>query len=329
MSIEIVVTGKVGVGKSTLINALVGLDVAKTGDNVTSVTKDVKRIVADKNGIHVYITDTPGLGDMDTEDDSTLHKALRLSKDVDLFLFCLDMTGRFDNDHRTKIKSITRVFGMNIWKKGLFVLTFANKVDEKRLFSKVPEWEKVLRKEMKNIVNPEVAEKIPIVPTGFKEPQLPDRPSWVSEFWIQGFRRMGFKAMVYMVALNSDRMSETLNEIKLSQDMYRNPEDQPLVTCYMSKDDRWIDPKHIPAIDQLVGGVLFAVVSMVIPGMGPHYVIPAFATGAHVGNVTANFLLNNFDWSAKEEVQCYDEVIMYSLIAAFLEENPEYKLINS
>lgn len=39
-----------------------------------------------------------------------------------------------------------------------------------------------------------VAETISIVPAGFKEPQLPDRPSWLREFWVQGFRKMSFKS---------------------------------------------------------------------------------------------------------------------------------------
>lgn len=247
-SIEILVTGKVGVGKSTLVNALVGMNVAKAGDNVTTVTKYIQRKVAVRNGIHVYITDTPGFGNVDLDDEDMLRAALKHNKHTDLLLFCMNITERFDHQHINTIKAITKVFGKGVWKKGLFALTSANLLDEERFGSKLDEWENELRKKMKQIIDPQVAAKIPIVPTGFKEPYLPDRPSWVSELWVQGFRRMGFKPTLYMILLNRNRLQDTTDGMKLGQDKNESPEDQPRVTCWMSKDEKLINPQHIPMI---------------------------------------------------------------------------------
>ena len=57
------VTGKVGTGKSTLVNGLVGIEVAKTGDNLERVTEDVKDYPFKKNGIDYLVFDSPGLQD--------------------------------------------------------------------------------------------------------------------------------------------------------------------------------------------------------------------------------------------------------------------------
>ena len=315
-NLQILVTGRVGVGKSTLVNALVGMNVTETGDDVVSVTRNLKQIKTVKNGIHVYITDTPGLGDLDIADDDTLGKVQK--ENVDLFLFCLKMTDRFDKYHIQEIRAITRYFGKEIWKKALFVLTFANDVNGKEHFtSKLQKWENEITTRLIRLVG-KVAEKIPIVPTGFREPQLPDRPSWVSEFWVQGFRRMSFQAMLNLISLNKKRMVERVDEVNFAEE---DPEDQPLITCSMS---RKVDSEDIRGIGKIIGGTLFAVISSVIPGVSVFLAPLAFAAGTHAGNWTAGFVLDNFDLIEKE-VHCYDEVILQSLYSTFVEEYPEYK----
>lgn len=127
---KFLVTGKVGVGKSTVVNALVGMDIAKTEGDVVSATEEVEAIVATKNGIQVHITDIPSLGDLNMKEDDNLDKALKYSKDINLFLFCLKMTERLDRHHIDEIKAITDIFGEDIRTKELFTLTSANKKEQ-------------------------------------------------------------------------------------------------------------------------------------------------------------------------------------------------------
>ena len=267
-------------GKSTIVNALVGMDIAKTDDDVVSVTEEIGRVEAAKNGVHVHITDVPGLGYLDVEDDSI---SLKHSKDIDLFLFCLKMTERLDRHDIDEIKTITNTFGADIWKKGIFILTYANKFDEKEHFtSKLHEWESEIRKRIKKIFNTEVAEKIPIVPTGFKEPQLPDRPSWLSELWIQGFRRMGFNAKYYLAVLNIERIGDEIDEKKFAEEMYGNRQ-QPQITHYQER--RWKEIRYVGSkyIGPIFGGVFFSIIAITVFGVHPLLPLVLYA-GACMGD---------------------------------------------
>ena len=326
ISIEVLIIGEVGVGKSTLVNGLVGTNLTKTGDSVSAVTKVVDKIKMIKNGIEINIIDTPGLGDLDLEDEDTLQNAIEKGGKIDLFLFCLKITDRLDRQAIEEMKTISDVLGEDIWKRAVFVLTFANEYnrpEKEKLFSKkLNEWETALKKEInkKKIIAPEIAEKIPIVPAGYKEPHLPNRPSWISEFWIQGFRRMGFMAMVKLVIINQERIQSSANNM---EDMYGNPGDQPLLTCYMTTEKRtgWVNPEQYRAASQVVGTYVGAVVTM-IPG-AELILNTGKSWGASIAHLALNWL-GIGDENPNEKFNCFDEAIMKSLIATFMEEYPEY-----
>ena len=331
-NVTILVAGKVGVGKSTLLNALIGMDVAKTGDDVTGMTKAIEMFTLTKKGININIIDTPGLGDMDMEDEDTLQNAIQEGRQIDLLLFCWKIKDRLDRAALEQIKTIRDILGEDMWKRAVFVLTFANEYNKpeeekgfnaKEFIAKLNQWERELKKRMKKIIDPEIAENIPIVPTGYKEPQLPDRPSWISEFWIQGFRRMGFKAMIKLVLINEDRIQSSTQNMKLSQDMYGNPEDQPLFTCHMSKEERFMSPEQYRAAAQAIGAIFVGTATFFTIGGAP-FVAAGMGGGALLGTATANWLFNN---KGKGDNDCVEDMIFKSLVITFMEEYPEYDYI--
>ena len=183
--------------------------------------------------------------------------------------------------------------------------------------TKMHQWEVELRKRITDILDPEVVEKISIVPAGFKEPQLPDQPSWVSEFWIQGFRRMNFSAMLHLIVLNKHRIRDTIDDEEFAEE---NPEDQPLVLCYMSKKD---DSEHIREYGAALFEGLFVAICYFIPALNPFLPI-AYPAGSYAGQFITNAVIHILDLDAKE-LHCYDEVLLCSLREAFLKEWPQHE----
>ena len=313
MNVSILVTGRTGVGKSALINALVGMDLAQTGDSVKTVTKHVQIIRVTRKGINMNIIDTP-------DDEDTAQMIIQESGQIDLLLFCLKINDRLDRFHLRDMKIFRDVFGEDVWKKGVLVLTFANEYNEpgkeNKFNDRLNEWERELKKRMKMIIDPEIAEKIPIVPAGHKEPHLPDRPSWISEFWIQGFRRMGFKAMVGLYIISQEQLHSATTE------MHTAPDRQPLIPCHMTKVK--VEKKSGMSENEVIF-VRFLVTTIV--SVTEKAVSGSALVGPFVGQWTSAKMINYFKSTRVEEeeiVTCHEDAIIGSLILAFNEEYPEY-----
>ena len=115
-----------GMGKSTLVNALMGKDVAKVESpgsiNLESVTKNVASYEFTRNGVRAVIWDTPCLLTC-ADQDSVLRDIRMVYNNIDLFLLCI----RMDSNYYYKvIKCLESQFSKDIWKKSLVVLMFAN-----------------------------------------------------------------------------------------------------------------------------------------------------------------------------------------------------------
>ena len=128
--LNILITGKTGVGKSRLVNALVGKYVAKEGDDKQSCTAVETPYVADIEGIEVVIWDSRGLQDGTDNDEDYLNslKDINLeSGGFDIVIYCHKMDDtRFRRDDKDAIRMLTSSFGKDLWKKTVVALTFAN-----------------------------------------------------------------------------------------------------------------------------------------------------------------------------------------------------------
>ena len=129
---SLLITGKTGVGKSSLVNALFGTEVrAREGNKKFADTVEVIVYTETKEGVNIRVWDSPGLEDGTGNDETYLADiGSEITEELDLVIFCLKMDEtRLNSGDRGALKRLTERFGKNIWKNALIALTFANKVE--------------------------------------------------------------------------------------------------------------------------------------------------------------------------------------------------------
>ena len=133
--LEVLVFGKTGVGKSSLINSILGREIVyvyrafseECLANTTLTTMQVSLTVG--NSMEFSIHDCPGLRDDGEDDNKYLEDIYSNCKDVDVLLFCVSMTdSRFSSQEQHAIGLINKKFGPTIWERCVLVLTKANLV---------------------------------------------------------------------------------------------------------------------------------------------------------------------------------------------------------
>ena len=229
-TLSILFTGKTGVGKSSLANALVGREVSPEGETLDAETVDVFNYNADIAGVDVTIWDCPGLQDGTGNESEYLNKMAAKCRELDLVLYCtrMDDTRIRDEDYET-IKTLTRAFGEGIWENAIFTLTFANQVkkavrgggqgadlsrpvvDQKEFFlSRLSQWESKLKEALlKAGVSQRIVSKTVVVPVGYHDDlSLPDRDNWLSKFWLTCLQRINKRATLALLKISADRLPE-------------------------------------------------------------------------------------------------------------------------
>jgi predicted GTPase len=133
--LNILVCGKTGVGKSSLINSLVGSEVLKINDpgleggNFGAATKVVSEVKVNIDNVFVTIYDSPGLQDGTADEERYLQDMYDKCKDVNLVLYCMEMTtSRYTAAEIRAIQLITNKFGPEFWNRCVLVMTKANMV---------------------------------------------------------------------------------------------------------------------------------------------------------------------------------------------------------
>ena len=233
--LKLVVIGETGQGKSTLINGLLGKEVANEGEDFDAGTAEIKYYTLDQNGVHVEIWDTPGFGMGSIEEDEKMVETLRRSECYphDLALFCFRMDGtRFPTRvHIDTIKKFTEVFKRNFWKHTVFILTFANNVSQlcppneelEYFFSnRVWELEEKVRQTLKKHIkmSDEELRAVRVIPVGsykqglYRENPwaLPGRDDWFVWFWMECTDHMRKTAVSALLQANRHRIKIVSNE---------------------------------------------------------------------------------------------------------------------
>ena len=137
-ALSVLVCGRTGIGKSTLVNSLIAKRICNVNDpgleggNFAPGTLDMKVVSKNLNGIVVNVWDSPGLEDGVRDDSAYLDKMEEICgekmENIDVILYCTDMTVVRLPSEIKAMKSFSEKFGEAFWKKSVFVMTKGNAV---------------------------------------------------------------------------------------------------------------------------------------------------------------------------------------------------------
>ena len=104
--LKILVTGKTGQGKSTLINGILGAKVAEEGARATRCTTEVAEYSVTIQDVPVTVFDSPGLQDRTKKEEDYIQNMREKCKELSLILYCTKMINtRLTDDDKHAMKS--------------------------------------------------------------------------------------------------------------------------------------------------------------------------------------------------------------------------------
>lgn len=249
--IQVLLSGKTGSGKSTLINGLLGTEVARVSGAVGTkgTTTKVEEYTHTVKESVITVWDSPGLQDGTANEMEYLEDMAKKCTQRDLVLYCISTTQNHfikDNNDIRAMKRLTEKFGYDFWTNAIIVLTFANMITEspnfKSLASKdkreerfkqwIQEWKDLIKEALLTEVGVpvKIINNLKVVPAGHQsERSLPDRDYWLSDLWMECFETIPTnEGQTALLTVSIDRL-RSLDEVSELDFQDKSLQEQPLV----------------------------------------------------------------------------------------------------
>lgn len=182
----LVVIGKTGVGKSSFLNVLCGLDPDKghfkVSDSLESCTTKVGVLQANWLGDEserIYVVDTPGTADTEGRDQQLMEEVVKflrkLGDGVNAFVILFNgCSPRFDKHVQELLHMVEFMLTKDFWKWGVIAMTHCDPGAETIWKKKVDNWQGAeLQKRLKSDFG--VACEIPVIHTSIHDPKTYDK----------------------------------------------------------------------------------------------------------------------------------------------------------
>lgn len=200
--------GRTGVGKSSTVNSLMGMQIAKVGD-WEPTTFSVESYESEAFGIRFEVIDTPGLCD-DIEEAGNDDKYLDLIRNKIKTFDCMWFVTRLNEtrvtaDEKRGIQLISEAFGKDVWKHAVIVFTFAN-ADPQKYALALEKRGELIRKEIAKYAPASIADGVPSVAVDNTNSTTPDGQEWLGELYTKVFTRMSDRGLTAFYLATADRV---------------------------------------------------------------------------------------------------------------------------
>ena len=214
---SILCCGPTGVGKSTLLNGLLGEELLDANESLSRVTLNVSEKKFEKNGVQVTVWDTPGLGGCDNDEE--YFEEIRKYKDFDIFLYCIEAREKEVFYEKSSLAKFTDTLGVNLWEQAVVVLTQANcieanLVEEKKkndsidvsesFRTKVYQLKTRVREDLKELTNLDSV-RVPVLPAGINNNPLNGDSNWLEKIHNKMVNQMQLNSRIAYLQLCIDQ----------------------------------------------------------------------------------------------------------------------------